>query len=275
MHLAFTTSQHVPSVTLQQLEGTSPACLKGTQTQPLQWTGRMPRPVQYGRRPAACLVDRKKLTFSLERLQSSLRLMSLGGSITHGVGSSDQNGYRQELLKLLHASGFDVRMVGSRKAGSMSNNDHEGWRGFRIDQIETRAQASAQKLKPNIFAINAGSNDCLQDHELGAARSRMGRLLDGLWRASPGSTVVLSSLLVNRDGKIDARVKAFNAELEALATTLEGEGRKIVFADMHGAEGPAVDDLGEDGTHPNDAGYRIMAGIWLPAIQKASDKGFL
>ena len=116
--------------------------------------------------------------------------MPLGGSITHGVGSSDQNGYRQELARSLRASGLDVLMVGSRQAGTMANNNHEGWRGFRIDQMEARAVPSARKLAPNIYTVNAGSNDCLQDRELEMASRRVEGLLCGLWDASPESTVV-------------------------------------------------------------------------------------
>lgn len=201
--------------------------------------------------------------------------MPLGGSVTHGVGSSDQNGYRKTLLELLHASGFSVCMVGSRKAGTFQNNEHEGWRGFRIDQIETKARLSAAKLLPHVFTVNAGSNDCLQSHKLDEASSRLGGLVKTLWTASPGSTVILSSLIVNRDEGVDLRVRAFNEEVEVLAQTMALEGKRVVFVDMHGADGPALGDLVEDGTHPNDAGYRKMAEIWAQGIQAASDRGFL
>lgn len=118
---------------------------------------------------SAPLVGTKFLTIfpvnsSTWTTQNPLRLMPLGGSITHGVGSSDQNGYRKILLDLLRDDGFNVLMVGSRTAGTMSNDNHEGWRGFRIDQIERRAVPSAEKLKPHLFTVNAGSNDCLQDY---------------------------------------------------------------------------------------------------------------
>ncbi|KAI0189795.1 hypothetical protein EV127DRAFT_481628 [Xylaria flabelliformis] len=149
---------------------------------------------------------------STTRSRPLLRLMPLGGSVTHGVGSSDQNGYRKALLELLHSHGFNVCMVGSRKAGTFGNNEHEGWRGFRIDQIEAKAKISVGELLPHIFAVNAGSNDCLQGYRLAEASKRLCNLLETLWRASPGSTVVLSSLLVNRDEAIDLRVRTFNKQ---------------------------------------------------------------
>ncbi|KAH7376887.1 hypothetical protein B0T11DRAFT_273063 [Plectosphaerella cucumerina] len=98
---------------------------------------------------SASLVRMKFLTISPVKsstwtTQNPLRLMPLGGSITHGVGSSHQYGYRKIMLDLLRDDGFHILMVGSRKAGTKSNNNHEGWRGFRIDQIERRAVPSRQ-----------------------------------------------------------------------------------------------------------------------------------
>ena len=87
--------------------------------------------------------------------------MPLGGSVTRGVGSFDGNGYRNSLLQMLLLHGLNVRMVGSRKDGSMPNNEHESWRGLRIDEIERKARKSVERLSPNFFLVNAGSNDCL------------------------------------------------------------------------------------------------------------------
>ena len=201
--------------------------------------------------------------------------MPLGGSITHGVGSSDQNGYRKVLLELLQSNGFNVRMVGSRRAGTITNNEHEGWRGFRIDQIATRAEPSAEKLQPHLFTVNAGSNDCLQRNEPREAGKRLENLVENLWLASPGSTIVLSSLVINCDGEVDRRVRAFNEQVEKLAGVKASEGGKIVFVDMHGSDGPLMDDLVEDGIHPNDTGYTKMAKIWLRGINTASSRGYL
>lgn len=166
-------------------------------------------------------------------------------------------------------------MVGSRKSGTFHNNEHEGWRGFRIDQIEAKARLSAAKLLPHIITVNAGSNDCLQGYKLVEAGDRLGHLLETLWLASPSSTIVLSSLLVNQNEVVEQRIRDFNKEVETLARTMTLEGRRIVFVDMHGHDGPGVEDLIEDGTHPNETGYTKMADIWLRGIQVASNRGFL
>lgn len=203
----------------------------------------------------------------------SLRLMPLGGSVTYGVGSSDGNGYRKALKDLLLAQGYQVRFVGSRKSGSMENNDNEGWRGYRLDQIATKARNSVATLGPNVFTINAGSNDCLQDYQLDTFGTCMSDTLDYLWQASPLSTIILSTLLVSADKKVNSRVLFVNSQIRDLIESKAAEKRKIVLAEMYSAQGPELNDL-VDGTHPHDAGYKKMAEIWFNAIQQARRNQF-
>ncbi|CAJ0551515.1 Ff.00g114450.m01.CDS01 [Fusarium sp. VM40] len=198
----------------------------------------------------------------------SLRLMPLGGSVTYGVGSSDGNGYRKFLQDMLLAQGYQVRFVGSRKSGSMKNNDNEGWRGYRLDQVASKARNSVATLGPNVFTINAGSNDCLQDYELDTFRIRMGDTLDYLWQESPRSTIILSTLLVNANKQVNSRVVRVNSQIRESVQLKAAEEKRIVLADMYSAQGPELSDL-VDGTHPNDAGYRKMAEIWFNAIEQA------
>ncbi|KAF5585440.1 acetylxylan esterase [Fusarium pseudocircinatum] len=203
-----------------------------------------------------------------------LRLVPLGGLVTYGVGSSDGNGYRKILRDLLLADGYEVCMVGSRKAGLMHNNENEGWRGYRLDQIESKARRSVAAVKPDLFTINAGPNDCIQSHKLDAFGHRMDDLLEYLWETSPLSTVVLSTLLVNADKQVNSRARDINSRLRDLVVLKEAEQNKIILADMYGTRGPELDDL-MDGTHPNDDGYSKMAHIWFHSIAKALANGFL
>lgn len=203
-----------------------------------------------------------------------MRLMPLGGSITYGVESSDKNGYRKYLQDMLIADGNNVTMVGSRSAGSMSNNDHEGWRGFRIDQIESKAKNSVLQLMPNLITINAGSNDCIQDFDIERIGKRMSNMLDVLWTASPNSTIILSNLILSLDTEVESRIKWANDQFRGIALSKQSEGRRIVFADMHSQWGPKENDI-SDGTHPNDQGYYKMAKVWYKGILEAMAKGFL
>lgn len=156
----------------------------------------------------------------------------------------------------------------------MDNNDHEGWRGFRIDQIKTRAKKSVEALRPTVFTVNAGSNDCVQDFRLDSIEKRIDDMLEYLWRASPRSTIILSTLLVNTDDEIDSRLQYVNDRIRNVAGQKLSRKRRIVFVDMRSNIGPQLTDL-VDGTHPNDEGYEKMAAIFFQGIQEAEVKGFL
>ncbi|KAJ0414657.1 SGNH hydrolase-type esterase domain-containing protein [Aspergillus carlsbadensis] len=207
---------------------------------------------------------------------ASLRLMALGGSITYGIGSTDGNGYRRALYDMLVARGHAVEMVGSRHSGSMVNNSNEGWPGRRIDQIHFKAIKATARFLPNIFTINAGSNDCLQDFDIGSAGARIDAMLEDLWKAgSPDATVVLSTLVVAADTSVNDRVLRVNEQIRELVAKQRSAGKENIFlADMYcSAGGPQLAELVSDGIHPNDEGYIKMARIWAASIGEAVQAG--
>ncbi len=149
----------------------------------------------------------------------------------------------------------------------MSNGENEGWRGYRLDQIEQKARTSVPTLLPSVFTINAGSNDCIQDFQLDGFGQRMDNMLEYLWQMTPTSSVILSTLLVNADKQVNSRVSRVNDQLRELAQVKASKQRNIVLADMDCGKGPQLEDL-VDGTHPNDEGYKKMASIWFNAIRQ-------
>ncbi|KJZ78380.1 hypothetical protein HIM_02418 [Hirsutella minnesotensis 3608] len=211
---------------------------------------------------------------SLAQAGPLLRLMPLGASITYGLKSTDGNGYRNDLRQMLIHDGYRVDMVGSRKAGSMTDNDNEGWPGLRIGQVEDKARQSVPRLKPELYTINAGTNDAVQDFDIPGAGARMDKMIEYLWSITPRSTVVLSTLLVNANKNTEARVLRINEQIRALAKRKADQGKRIVLAEMHGPDGPQKGEL-VDGTHPNDGGYNKMAKIWHRSIREAANRGFL
>jgi lysophospholipase L1-like esterase len=204
--------------------------------------------------------------------------MPLGASITYGTASSDGNGYRAALrTQIISSSGAinKVNMVGSRQSGTMPDNDVEGWPGLRIEQVYEKAKVSVPAWKPNVVLINAGTNDALQSWNVSSAGSRMGDMVRGVWGDSPRAVVVLSTLLVNNAVEAERNVGLINRQYRELVVRLrDGEGRRVLLAEMHGEKGPQVEDLA-DGTHPTDEGYRKMATVWFEALVKASEAGWL
>ncbi|KAL1876769.1 hypothetical protein Plec18167_005178 [Paecilomyces lecythidis] len=175
---------------------------------------------------------------------------------------------------MLEEHGFDVQMVGSRKTGTMPNKNHEGWPGLRIDEIDEKARLSVPQVLPNVFAVNAGSNDCLQSFKLEEAGDRLNYLLEYLWKTSPDSTIILSTLIVSADEQTNAYVNFVNNQYRALAKQKANAQKKIVFVEMNCEAGPQV-DCSVDGIHPDNDGYEKMAKLWMNGFLEALQKGFL
>ncbi|KAK3389196.1 carbohydrate esterase family 3 protein [Podospora didyma] len=203
-----------------------------------------------------------------------LRIMPLGASITWGQASSDGNGYRSTLRAQLTAAGNPVNMVGSRQHGTMQDNDVEGWPGFRIDQVLDKALTAVPAWKPNVFLVNAGTNDALQNRNVSSAGERMEAMLNSLYAMSPRAVVLLSTLIINRNPTADSLALEINRQFVPLAQKLCASGRRLTLVDMRGDLGPMLGDMSDD-THPNDAGYRKMANIWYTGLLRVSDLGWL
>jgi lysophospholipase L1-like esterase len=203
--------------------------------------------------------------------------MPLGASITHGVGTDSGNGYRQYLLEHLNGDGFEVDYVGSQSSGTMEDKDNEGYPGKRIEEITTTIGGTLPNLPgPNVYTINAGTNDAIQDFDVNNAGVRMYDMLDYLWSVTPDATVVLSTLIRHLNPDTDARVGNINEQFRGLVWDLANQqGKRIVLAEMHGDDGPQEGDINDDEIHPNEEGFKKMATVWHRSILEANDAGLI
>ncbi|KAL4964423.1 SGNH/GDSL hydrolase family protein [Aspergillus stella-maris] len=201
-----------------------------------------------------------------------LRVLPLGASITFGTGSSDGTGYRKHLRDSMISAGFQVNMVGSRHGGKMEDNENEGWPGYTIARVHEKA-ISQYPVKPNLVLINAGTNDCNKNEKeaIDHATSRMEDMVRDIFKNIPEVTIVLSGLLPNKNR--DRCTKSLNDQYGRVSERLARDGRKIVFANTHNGQF-TLGDL-TDGTHPTDAGYKKLAGVWWQAINVALQKNFV
>ncbi|KAL4894245.1 SGNH hydrolase-type esterase domain-containing protein [Aspergillus ambiguus] len=199
----------------------------------------------------------------------SLRIMPLGASITEGYGSTDGNGYREYLWRQLRYKGWEVDMVGNKQNGNMEDNDHEGHYGFRIDQISAVANKSFH-YQPNLILINVGTNDALQDYNINTAGKRVDSLIEKLFGAIPGTTIILSTLLPNTHQQ--TRVDVINKQYRKLAVQRRKDGDNVVLAEMSHFIKP---DQLVDGIHPTDVGYKEMAAVWWASIEAVDEEGML
>jgi hypothetical protein len=71
-----------------------------------------------------------------------------------GIVQNLQSRYRKPLREELRYRGYDVNMVGSRAQGDFSNNQHEGWPGYEIDQVVDKMLPILTTLPPTREATN-------------------------------------------------------------------------------------------------------------------------
>ncbi|GAA3454642.1 SGNH/GDSL hydrolase family protein [Dactylosporangium matsuzakiense] len=201
-----------------------------------------------------------------------VRILPLGASITWGTASTDGNGYREQLRRhLADDAGIAVDFVGSQQSGTGTDRDNEGHPGYRIDQVAAGADAWIAAAKPDVVLLNAGTNDMIQNHDVVDAPARLSALIDQILRGAPAATVMVSTLVPNRDSAVDARVTAFNAKVPGIVQAKAAAGQRVRLVDLHA--GLTLADIGSDGIHPTDDGYSKLADTWYAALQPVLGAG--
>jgi lysophospholipase L1-like esterase len=197
----------------------------------------------------------------------SIKIMPLGDSITDGVPIP--GGYRTKLYNVL-AAAFPQRhidFVGSttdNPNGALSDSDHEGHSGFRLDNIDANLSSYfAVAGSPDYILLHLGTNDFGQGADLATAQARMFQLVTDIFAQKPGTTLIVSSLLNRTDGA-ELNIPAFNASLPDLVAHFAALGDHIFFLDMNAALNTTTDLA--DGLHPNQVGYDKMADAWFGAL---------
>jgi lysophospholipase L1-like esterase len=209
-----------------------------------------------------------------------LRIMALGASTTRGDSpdkSVDNNGFRRPLREKLTKIGNPVNFVGTQRLGNMTDNDIEAYPGVPTHRIHYHAKKAVPARKPNLFLINAGSNDCFQHIDIDNFYKRYDALVRYCLEASPRSTVIVSTILPTWDKRFNGRedVWRVNPQIRRLAKIYQEQGKPVVLAELQGPDGVQDENLAEDGMHPGTPGYEMMATKMFEAIIEADARGFL
>ncbi|WP_240197014.1 SGNH/GDSL hydrolase family protein, partial [Nonomuraea lactucae] len=204
--------------------------------------------------------------------EAKVRLMPLGDSITHGVGSSTNAGYRAPLYDQMKYLGRDVDFVGSLDDGSFADNDHEGHSGWRIDEIDKDAEDCAvPAYRPNVVTLHAGTNDMNQDYQLATAPERLGGLIDQVLAHAPDATVLVATLVPATKDGLQPRIDAYNARIPAIVKQRQDQGKHVQLVEM---DEVTTADLSQP-AHPGDSGYSKMAHAWYEAFLTVEQKGWI
>ncbi|MFC9283307.1 FG-GAP-like repeat-containing protein [Streptomyces collinus] len=219
----------------------------------------------------------------------SIRLMPVGDSITEGFGSSNDSGARDEIqaglgvirMDDLISTGphtplyqsLDSRdLVGERHNGQgIPDPDHEGWPGYTIDQIAGEASDAVPSMRPNVVTLLAGTNDMVRNVDVADAPARLSRLIDQIYRGSPGVTIVVGTLTPSTNATYQQRIDAYNKSITTMLDRRVADGDRLVRVDLSAV---TTADLADE-VHPTDAGYRKIADAYISGIRLALANGFV
>ncbi|MEL6224442.1 MAG: GDSL-type esterase/lipase family protein, partial [Cyanobacteria bacterium J06627_8] len=213
-------------------------------------------------------------TFS-PSISDPLKIMPLGDSITYGVIDSpdtESGGYRIFLWNQLDADGHAnaVDFVGSLSNGpSGFDSDHEGRRGWKINQISAQINGWISTFQPDTVLLKIGTNDILQDFNVDEADERLSSLIDQIHAQSPNTHVLVGSIVpITRDSTENDAVNAFNALIPGIVEDKVSAGQRVSFVDLNSVV--TASDIA-DGIHPTSAGYEKIATAWYDWLGGGTD----
>ncbi len=204
-------------------------------------------------------------------LLAQQKIMPLGNSITEGVGSTTEAGYRQPLYDLLTNAGVSFDFVGSLQHGnaSLPDQDHEGHAGIRADELQVANYLSANPADAVLLEI--GTNDISSSESAAQVRDDISTILDAIQASRPSARTYLSTVIPRTDNSaLRTTTQNLNNLLPALVQNKVTGGQDVVLVDIAGQflANPNWDtQLMSDTKHPNDDGYALMAQGFFEALQ--------
>ncbi|MFJ9432870.1 GDSL-type esterase/lipase family protein [Streptomyces sp. NPDC101490] len=208
-----------------------------------------------------------------------VRVMPLGDSITYGQGSSDESGYRSRLNELAaEQSRYSLDYVGSLEHGALPDSAHEGHAGYTIERIRAGANRWLAAAQPDVVLLHIGINDLNQGTDPGQAADQASALVDQIFAARPGVTIVMEGLVPTTPGwnhqDLSRPVAQYNQRLKQLEREKQHAGMRFRFVDAPALTPTDRADATRpaqmsDGLHPNDAGYAQLAQAFFTPLEEA------
>jgi lysophospholipase L1-like esterase len=196
-------------------------------------------------------------------------------------------GYRVELFTKAVNNNQNITFVGGTLsvgnakpngpktvAGQTFPQGNEGNGGYTIANPSSKGgiagavtDQSCSTYKPDIILLMIGTNDILQNIDLGNAPTRLGNLIDEIITDAPSALLVVSSIPPCCN---DTTVQAYNATIPDMVRTRAQAGKHVLFVDAHAAfvknANYKADYISNDGLHPSTNGYNVIGDLFYGAI---------
>ena len=198
------------------------------------------------------------------------RIMCLGDSITRGsaIPSDIPGGYRTRLYSDLTAAGYSVDFVGASTENpdpvKLSDPDHNGYNGWRIDQIDNNITNWLGSTSPAVVLLHIGTNDAIQNYDFDNASARLDNLIKDITTLSPQTHLVVAQTIISTDSTVAARLNTYNSTIPDIVAKYAKARQNVTLVNM----APIVSASNmADYYHPNKAGYDAMGDAWFGAIK--------
>jgi lysophospholipase L1-like esterase len=212
------------------------------------------------------------------------RIMPLGDSITQG--GQDHASYRYELWFDLLQAGYVVDFVGSRDVVdgndppnavwypdylTQFDRDHQGYWGWRTDQILSIIGGEAASAQPDIVLIHLGTNDIGQNGAQGVidADANLRLIIPAIRAVNPSVVILLAQVtpIGPNSGYFPnaGQVAPLNSAIAQIASDLDTSQSPVVLVDQNSGF-DLMTMMQSDDLHPNPAGEAQMANVWQASL---------
>lgn len=202
--------------------------------------------------------------------QAIVRIMPVGDSITEG-GSSFSN-WRYPLWEKLHAAGYLVEYVGSRKSPSrIGDLCHEGYGGKNSGFLAGSVPANFRKYPADIVLLHAGHNQFADQKPVPRIVEDTEKMIAAFRKVNPKVIILLAQPIPS--GKLPkySYIPELHTALAGLAARLDDRRSRVLIVPMGEGFDPATDTVA-DLVHPNERGAAKMADRWFEALVKVMEK---
>jgi lysophospholipase L1-like esterase len=197
-----------------------------------------------------------------ESASSGIRYVAIGASDSVGVGASDPT------------KGSWPALIASRLPAGSPPYTNLGVSGSLALQAVTQQLPGAIAQRPSLVSVWLAVNDLNATIEPASFAESLGKIVDGLVQKTSATIFVgnvpdLRSVPVYADvdkTRLLAGVRAYNDVIAAIAARRPG---RVIVVDLFtgSAALAATGTVSQDGFHPSDEGYRLIADRFAAAMR--------
>jgi len=200
----------------------------------------------------------------------AVRVLPLGDSITQA--NNKNMSYRYWLWNMLAEKNIAVDFVGTQNSNYEGNPDfpedfdknHQGRWGWRSDEVLAELPEWLTHYDADVALIHLGTNDCLKNQAVPETLDELQQIVHVL-RTSNSSIDIAFSTLGPTSWQEFGCLAKINQGLLQLQSKLSTTDSQIIVVSPD-QEFDIASEL-YDGLHPNAAGEKKLAKMWLKAIE--------